>query len=54
MRKHVLPGKYWLEKAATMKRFEYSPLDKELKGQTHIVKKQYEKLDNTYYFDKVI
>ena len=29
--KDVLPEKYLLEKAATMKRFEYSPLGKELK-----------------------
>ena len=29
------------EKAATMKRFEYSPLDKETKAQTDITKKQY-------------
>ena len=28
-----------LEKAATMKRFKYSPLDKELKAETDIEKK---------------
>ena len=40
-------------KAATMKRFYYSPLDKELKAQTDIAKKQYQKLDNTFEFDKI-
>ena len=34
--KHVLPEKDLLEKAATMKRFEYSALGKELKAQTGI------------------
>ena len=43
-----------LQKAATMKAFEYSPLGKGLKGQTDIAKKQYQKLDDTYEFDKVI
>ena len=43
-----------LEKAATTKRFEYSPLGKELKAQTDIAKKQYQKLDDTYEFDKII
>ena len=43
-----------LEKAATMKRFEYSPLSRELKSQTDIAKKQYQKLDNTFEFDKII
>ena len=48
------PKKDLLEKAATMKRFEYSPLGKELKVQTDIAKKQYQKFDNTYKFDKII
>ena len=43
-----------LERAATMKRFEYLLLGKELKAQTHIAKKQYQKLDDTYQFDKTI
>ena len=34
--KNVLPEKNLLEKVATMKRSEYSPLDKELKAQTDI------------------
>ena len=37
-----------------MKRFEYLPLDKESKSQTDIAKRQYQKLDNTFEFDKVI
>ena len=43
-----------LEKAATMKRFEYPPFGKELKAQTDIAKKQYKKLDVTYEFDKYL
>ena len=43
-----------LEKSATMKRFEYSPLGKELKAQTDIAKKQYQQLDDTYKFDKIL
>ena len=34
----VLPEKNLLEKAATIKRFDYSPLGSELKKQTDIVK----------------
>ena len=37
-----------------MKRFEYLPLDKESKLQTDIAKRQYQKLDNTFEFDKII
>ena len=37
-----------------MKTFEYSPLGKELKAQTNIAKKQYQKLNNTFEFDKII
>ena len=37
-----------------MKRFEYSPLGKELKKQTGFAEKQYQKLDNTYEFDKIV
>ena len=43
-----------LEKAATIKRFEYSPLGKELNAQTDIAKKQYQKLDHKYESEKVI
>ena len=43
-----------LQKTAAMKRFKYLLLDKELKAQTDIAKKQYQKLGNTYEFDKII
>ena len=43
-----------LEKAATMKRFEYSPLEKESKAQTNITKKHYQKLYHTFDFDRII
>ena len=39
--KDVLPEKDLLEKAATIKRFEYLLLGKEVKAQTGIAKKQY-------------
>ena len=52
--KDVLPEKELLDKAASMKRFEYWPLGKELKVQTDIAKKQYKKLDDTFEFDKII
>ena len=43
--KNVLPEKGLLEKkATTMKKFEYSPLGRELKKQTDIAKTQYQKL----------
>ena len=45
--KDVLPENDCLEKAATIKRFEYLPLSKELKVQTDIGKRQYQKLDDT-------
>ena len=51
---NILPENYLLEKAATMKRFECSTLWKELKTQTDIVKKQYQKLGDTYRLDKII
>ena len=41
-------------KAATMKRFEYSPLEKKLKAQTDIAQKRYRKLYSTYEFDGII
>ena len=52
--KDGLPETYLLEKAATMKRFEYSPLEKELKTQTYIAKKQYQELDKSYEFGEKI
>ena len=52
--KDVLQEKDLLEKIATMKRFGYSPLDKELKAETDIAEKQYQKLNNTYDSEKNI
>ena len=49
--KDVLPEKKLLENAPKMKRFEYSLLGKELKAQTDIAKKKYQKLNNTAEFD---
>ena len=44
-----------LEKAVALKRFKYSPLGKELKAETDIAKKkQFQKLDDTFEFDKLI
>ena len=42
-----------LERAAIMKRFEYSPLGGELKKQTDTAEKQYKILGNTYKFDRI-
>ena len=39
--KDVLPKEYLLGKAAALKRFEYSPLGKELKAHTSAEEKQY-------------
>ena len=44
--KDVLLGKELLERAGTIKIIKYSPLGKEMK------KKQYQKLDNTYKYDR--
>ena len=41
-----------LEKAVTLKRFEYSLSGKEWNAQTDIVEKKYQKLDNTFDFDE--
>ena len=48
----VLPEKHFLEKAATIKRFEYSPLGSELKKQIYIAKKQYQRLDMDFNSNK--
>ena len=52
--KDVLLEKDLLEKAATIKRFECFPLARELKAQTDIVNKQYQKLDDNFRVDKII
>ena len=41
-----------LEKAATIKRFKYSPLGSDLEKRTDIVGKEYQGLDKIYEFDK--
>ena len=50
--KDVLPEKDLLEKAAALKRFEYSPLDKELKPYTSVAEKQYQGLNNLFKRDE--
>ena len=50
-RKGVLPEKDLLEKAATMRRFEYSPVELELKVQTNVAEKRYQKLNNIFESD---
>ena len=52
--KNVLTEKDFPENAAELRRFDYSPLGKELKAQTDIAKKQYEKLDSTSKLAKII
>ena len=52
--KDFLLEKCLLEKAAAMKRFECPLLGKELKKQTSVAEKRYQKLDDTYEFDKII
>ena len=51
-RKDVIPEKDLLEKAATIERFEYLPLSKELKVQTDISKKEYQALHKIYDSDE--
>ena len=50
--KDVLSEKDLLEKAAAVKRFEYSQLDKELKKQTSVAEKQYQSFDKVFNHDK--
>ena len=49
--KDLLPTKDLLEKAATIKRFEYSQLGSELKNQTDIAKKN-NTIDKVFEIDK--
>ena len=48
MVKDVLPEKNLLERAAWLRKFEYSPLSKELKKQTSVAGKQYQNSDNVF------
>lgn len=50
--KYVLLETGLLEKALTIKRFEYSLLGIELKKQTDIAKERYQGLDKVYEFEK--
>ena len=52
--KDFLPEKDLLEKTAALEIFEYSSLGKELKKQTSVAEKQYQKLENSYEADKII
>ena len=48
----LLEKKDLLEKAAAIKRFEYSPLGKELKNQTSVAEEQYQNFDNVFESNK--
>ena len=50
--KDVLLEKELLGKATAIKRFEYAPLGKELKKQTSVTEKQYEKIDDAFESNK--
>ena len=43
-----------LGKTSTFKRFRYSPLAQELKAQSHVEKKNYQKVDKGYEIDETI
>ena len=51
--KDVLREKDLLEKAAVIKRFEYSPSSKKLKKQISVSKKQYQQFDNAFESNKM-
>ena len=46
--KDILTEKHLLEKGATMKRFEYSPLGKELEEKTSVAEKKYQSFDKVF------
>ena len=50
--KNVLPEKDLVEKSASIKGFEYSSLDKELKKGASVAEKQYQKLGNAFESNK--
>ena len=50
--KDVLPEKDLLERAAALKRFQHSPLGKELKKQTNVAEKQYQNFDKIFKSDE--
>ena len=49
---NILPRKELLGQAATIKRFEYSPVGSELKKQASIGKYHYQRLDKKYVISK--
>ena len=51
--KHVLPEKDYLERAAALKRLGCFPLGKELKKQTIVAEKQYQKLESNKKEEKI-
>ena len=51
--KYVLPEKDLLERAAELKRYEYSLLGKELKKQTSVAEKQYQNFDKVFKPDEI-
>ena len=48
----VLPEKDLLGKAAALKRFEYSPLGKELKKETSVAEKHFQIFDKIFNHDE--
>ena len=48
----VLPEKDLLGKAAALKRFEYSPLGKELKKETSVAEKHFQIFDKIFNYDE--
>ena len=50
--KYVLLEKDLLEKPAAINKFEYSPLDKQMKKKTRDAGKQYQKFDNAFESNK--
>ena len=51
--KEVLTEKGLLDKVAAIERLEHLPVGKELKKQIDIGKKQYQRLDKIYEFNKI-
>ena len=50
--KDVLQEKGLVENTAELKRFEYSPLSKELKKQTSIAEQQYQDFDKAFSYNE--
>ena len=50
--KDILPKENFIQKVAGIKRFEYDPLGKELKKETSVAEKHYQKFDNDFESSK--